>query len=109
MGIFKLLEAFNNNIRVLFKIYEHILVLFYAFKLPVGAAKDEVEVKFSVAGELDFEVFADAMEFTDNNFDSDAFEVFEGLNLVRFFLHSDNKVVFFIVDKFPALVEERVL
>jgi hypothetical protein len=101
-------KSLDNDIRVVFEVDEKILILLDSFKLPVGAVEQEVEIKLSIAGELNFDIFAYTMKCVDKDFDSDFFHVFEGLDLVRFLLHTDDKIVFLIVENRPSISDKRV-
>lgn len=103
------MEGPDNHIRILLEINEHVLIFLDSLKLPIRAGKHEVKIELSVGCELDFEVFADTMQLNDKNLDSEFLQVLEGLDLVRFLLHSDDEVVLLVVHQLAAFVEERVL
>ncbi len=48
------------------------------------------------------------MKCVDHDFDSDFLQVFEGLDLVGFFLHPDDKIVFLIIENGPSIGDERI-
>ena len=63
--VFKFLEGFDNYIRILLEVNEHGLIFFDTLELPVCTGKNEVKVKLSVTGQLDFDTFANTMKLND--------------------------------------------
>jgi hypothetical protein len=101
-------KSLDNDIGVVFEVNEKILVLLDSFELPVGAVEQEVEIKLSIAGELNFDIFTYTMKCVDKDFNSDFFHVFKGLDLVGFLLHPDDKIMFLIVENRASISDERV-
>ena len=44
------------------------------------------------------------MELSDNNFDSEFFHFFMGLDLIRFLLHFDDEFVFLVVNELSTFI-----
>lgn len=102
--VFESSKSPHYNLRILFEVDEHVLILFDSFELPVWAVEDEVEVQLTVTCKLDLNVLACAVQLSHYYFDIQFLSILKCLYLIGCLLHPYYEIVLLVVDKFSTLI-----
>lgn len=105
---FKTLQIFDDEIGVLPKLDEKILVGLDAFELPIVALEEKVEVYFSVAGELYLDIFGKLVLVLDHHLHPQHLRLLQCLNRLWLLLDLYDETVLVAVYHLAPLADRWV-
>lgn len=105
---FETFEIFDDELRVLSKLNEKVLVCLDSLEFPIVAFEQKIKVYLCIASQLYLDRFGELMLVLDHYLHSQLLRLLECLYSLRFFLYFDDKAMLAAVDYLTALANCRI-